>query len=111
MKKAALVILALALALPLSAETWKNVSLMDGGCAKKKDVMANPEKHSRSCAMKCAKAGYGAVVDGKFVKFDEKGNDMAKKALKKSDKKDHLRATVSGELKDGVIHVSSLHLD
>jgi hypothetical protein len=111
MKKATLVILALALALPLSAKTWKNVSLMDGGCAKKKDVMANPEKHSRSCAMKCAQAGYGAIVDGKFVKFDEKGSDMAKDALKKSDKKDHLRATVSGDLKDGVIHVSSLHLN
>ena len=111
MKKATVVILALALALPLSAETWKNVSLMDSNCAKKKDVMANPEKHPRSCAMKCAQAGYGAIVDGKFVKFDEKGSDMAKNALKKSDKKDHLRATVSGELKDGVIHVSSLHLN
>jgi hypothetical protein len=111
MKKATLVILALALSLPLSAETWKKVSLMDGGCAKKKDVMANPEKHSRSCAMQCAKAGYGVIVDGKFVKFDEKGNDLAKDALKKSDKKDDLRATVSGELKDGVINVSSLHLD
>src|ERR1700737_1494572 len=111
MKKAALVILALALALPLSAETWKNVSLMDGGCAKKADVMANPEKPSRSCAMKCEKAGYGAIVDGKFVKFDEKGNDLVKDALKKSDKKDNLRVTVRGELKDGVINVSSLHLD
>ena len=111
MRKAALVILALTLALPLLAETWKNVSLMDGGCALKKDVMANPEKHTRSCAMKCAKAGYGVIVDGKFVKFDEKGSDLAKDALKKSEKKDDLRATVSGELKAGVINVSSLHLD
>ena len=111
MKKVTLVILALALALPLSAETWKNVSLMDAGCAEKKDVMANPEKHSRSCAMKCAQAGYGAIVDGKFVKFDEKGNDLAKDALKKSNTKDHLRATVNGDLKDGVINVSSLKLN
>lgn len=111
MKKAALVILALTLALPLAAETWKSVALMDGSCAAKKDMVANPDAHTRSCALKCVKAGYGAVVDGKFVKFDEKGSDMAKEALSKSDKKDHLRATVSGELKDGVVHVSSLTLD
>ena len=111
MKKAALVVLALTLALPLSAETWKNVSLMDAGCAGKKEAMANPDAHARACALKCAKAGYGAVVDGKFVKFDEKGSGLAKDALKKSDKKDHLRATVTGELKDGVIHVASLKLD
>ena len=111
MKKAALVILALALALPLAAETWKNVSIMDGGCSEKKDMVANPDAHTRSCALKCAKSGYGAIVDGKFVKFDEKGSDMAKEALNKSDKKDHLRATVSGEVKDGVLHVSALSLD
>jgi hypothetical protein len=52
-----------------------------------------------------------SMVDGKFVKFDSKGSDLAKEALQKSDKKDHLRATVSGEMKDGVIQVSSLTLD
>ena len=67
--------------------------------------------HARACALQCAKGGYGAVVDGKFVKFDAKGNDLAKEALTKSDKKDHLRATIDGELKDGVIQVSSLKLE
>jgi hypothetical protein len=111
MKKAALVILALTLALPLSAETWKNVSLMDASCAGKPAALSTPDTHTRACALKCAKAGYGAVVDGKFVKFDEKGSDLAKAALMKSEKSDHLKATVSGELKDGVIHVSSLTLN
>ncbi len=111
MKKTALFILVVALALPLSAETWKNVSLMDAGCANKKAAMENPDNHARSCALQCAKAGYGAVVNGKFVKFDSKGSDLAKEALQKSDKKDHLRATVDGEMKDGVIHVTSLKLD
>jgi hypothetical protein len=111
MKKVALVILALTLALPLAAETWKSVSIMDSSCSAKKDFVANPDSHTRSCALKCAKSGYGAIVDGKFVKFDAKGSDMAKEALSKSDKTDHLRATVSGELKDGVIHVTSLSLD
>ena len=111
MKKTALIILAAALALPLTAETWKGVSLMDASCAAKTEKMANPAAHARSCALQCAKSGYGAVVDGKFLKFDRKGNDLAKKALTKSDKKDHLRATVNGEMKDGVIHVSSLTLE
>ena len=57
------------------------------------------------------KAGYGAVVDGKFIKFDEKGNELAKAALMKSDKKDNLRADVTGKMKDGVIDVSSLKLE
>jgi Flp pilus assembly protein CpaB len=111
MRKTALAILALALALPLSAATWKNVSLMDANCATKKAAMENPDNHTRSCSIQCAKAGYGAVVDGKFVKFDSKGSDLAKEALQKSEKKDHLRATVNGEMKDGVIHVSSLTMD
>ena len=111
MKKLPLVILVALIALPLSAETWKNVSLMDAGCASKKDMVANPDAHARSCALQCSKAGYGAVVDGKFVKFDQKGSDLTKAALQKSDKKDHLRATVTGDMKDGVLHVSSLKLD
>lgn len=111
MKKTALVILVIALALPLSAETWKNVSLMDSSCAAKKGSLENPDGHARSCALQCAKSGYGAVVNGKFVKFDSKGSDLAKEALQKSAKKDHLRATVNGEMKDNEIHVSSLTLD
>jgi hypothetical protein len=111
MKKTALFVLITALALPLSAETWKNVSLMDAGCSAKKEKMANPDAHARACALQCAKTGYGAVVDGKFVKFDAKGNEIAKEALLKSDKKDHLRVTIKGELKDGVIQVSSLMLE
>jgi hypothetical protein len=84
---------------------------MDAGCASKKDVLANPDTDTRSCALQCAKAGYGAVVDGKFVKFDQKGSDLAKAALQKSDKHDHLRATVTGEMKNGMIQVSQLKLD
>jgi hypothetical protein len=113
MRKASLVLLALVFALPLSlsAETWKNVSLMDGGCAKHAEKLATPDAHTKECALKCAKAGYGTVVDGKFIKFDKKGDELAKEAIMKSDKKDHLRANVTGELKGGEIHVASLKLE
>ena len=110
MKKTILAALVLMIALPLAAETWKNVSLMDAGCANKKEAMAAPEKHTKSCAMQCSKAGYGAVVDGKFVKFDKAGSDLAAAAIKASDKKDNLRADVTGEMKDGQITVSKLEM-
>ena len=111
MKKAVLATLVLMLALPLAAETWKNVSLMDAGCSTKADVMAAPEKHTKHCAMQCSKSGYGAVVDGKFVKFDKHGSELAMDAIKKSDKKDNLRADVTGEMKDGEIVVSKLEMN
>jgi len=110
MKKTVFAALALLVALPLAAETWKNVSLMDAGCSTKADVMASPEKHTKHCAMQCSKSGYGAVVDGKFVKFDKHGSELAMDAIKASDKKDNLRADVTGEMKDGEIVVSKLEM-
>ena len=111
MKKTALVILALALSAPIYAKEFKNVALLDSHCAEKKDVAATPDGHSRSCMMACAKNGYGAMVNGKFVKFDAKGNELAKEALKNSSKKDHLRATIDGEMKGDTLAVKSLKLD
>lgn len=111
MKKAALFVLIAALALPLAAETWKNAALMDADCSTEQSKLDNPDHHSRGCALKCADSGYGIVVDKKFIKFDAKGNDLAKAALEKSEKKDHLRVTVDGEMKGGVINVSSLKLE
>ncbi len=110
MKKIVLSLFAIVLALPLAAATWKDVALLDANCAKKEKFMAHPENHTKACALQCSKAGYGAMVDGKFVKFDKKGNELAAAALKKSDKKDHFSATVTGEMKDGKIAVSSLTL-
>ena len=110
MKKIVLSLFAIVLALPLAAATWKDVALLDANCAAKEKFMAHPENHTKACALQCSKAGYGAMVDGKFVKFDKKGNELAAAELKKSDKKDHLTATVTGEMKDGKIAVSSLTL-
>ena len=111
MKKIVLTLFVMLLALPMTAATWKDVALLDANCAAKAKVMAHPESHTRACALQCGKAGYGAVVDGKFVKFDKKGNALAAEALKKSEKKDHLTATITGEMKDGTIAVRSLTLN
>lgn len=92
------------------ATTWTNVALMDQHCSEK--MSDDPDSHPRACALQCAKGGYGVITaDGKYLKFDEAGNKKALEALKKSDKKDHLRATVTGTLSGDVITVSAFSIE
>jgi hypothetical protein len=89
----------------LSAATWTG-TLMDSNCKGK-----DPATHTKQCAMSCAKSGFGLVgSDGKFIKFDEAGNAKALAALKATNKASDLKATVTGELKDGVIRVESVEI-
>jgi hypothetical protein len=102
-----------ALSFPLLAadvQTWKGVALMDGHCITK--MADDPDSHPRSCALQCSKGGYGVIAaDGKYLHFDEAGNEKALAALKASDKKDHLRVTVTGTLAGDVITVSTIALE
>lgn len=92
------------------AETWKNVSVVDNNCAQK--VKGNPDAHTKDCALMCAKSGFGIVTsDGQFLKLDSAGNAQVVSALQKSDKKDHLRVTVTGEKQGDTIKTSSVQLD
>lgn len=82
-------------------------TLVDLNC-KGKDLA----EHSRQCAMKCAKSGFGLVTaDGKFVKFDETGNAKALEALQASAKEKDLKATVTGTVDGDVLKVESITLD
>ena len=38
-------------------ETFKDVSLIDSNCSKK--AAADPDSHTRECALKCQASGYG----------------------------------------------------
>ena len=103
-------LVALALPLAVASQKWEHVSLMDGHCIE--DKSSDPDSHPRVCALQCASGGYGVITaDGKFLRFDEAGNAKALAALKKSEKKDHLRVTVTGSQKDDVIAVSTITLD
>ncbi len=109
MKKlaAVLIVLALAGATAAFAEDWTGVALVDQHCMSK--VKADPDSHPTSCLIQCSKAGYGILTsDGTFLKFDKAGNEKALAALKATDKKDHIRVNVTGELKKDVIEVSAL---
>lgn len=98
-----------ALAVPAFCETFNNVPVVDKNCSSK--VAANPDSHTRECAMKCAASGFGIVTqDQKFLKFDSDGNAKMLEALKASNKKDHLRVDVTGTVENDTLKVTSLSL-
>jgi hypothetical protein len=99
----------LALPAAASAETFKGVSVVDVNCSKK--VAEAADTHTRACALKCEASGFGIITnDKKFLKFDAAGNKQIVDALKASDKKDHLRVDVSGDLQGDTLKVTSVTL-
>jgi len=110
-KFASLLVLAGLIAMPAlaAAENYKDVPVVDVNCSKK--VAADPDSHPRACALKCAASGFGIVTqDKQFLKFDAEGNKKIVEALKASDKKDHLRVDVSGDLQGDTLKVTSIKL-
>ncbi|HKY31015.1 MAG TPA: hypothetical protein VJV23_00660 [Candidatus Polarisedimenticolia bacterium] len=100
------------LAFPLgaAAETWKDVPVIDTLCVAK--VKAEPDKHTRQCALQCAKGGYGLLTpEGAYLTFDAAGNEKTLAALKATKKADHLRATVTGERNGESITVTSISIE
>ena len=92
-----------------AAATYDNVAVVDVNCSKK--VAADPDTHTRDCALKCAASGFGIVTkDQQFIKFDIAGNAKIMDVLKASSKKDHLRVDVDGELHGDTLKVSSIKL-
>lgn len=87
------------------AETWSG-TVVDVMC-KKNDLAS----HTKECAISCAKSGYGMVLaDGKFKKFDERGNVKALAAIKATGKEKDLKAQVTGTIKEDVIQVESIEI-
>jgi hypothetical protein len=101
-----------ALSLPASAETWKNVMLLDVMCSKLPRVMKVATEHPRSCILECYESGYGVVLNsGHFLTFDENGSRLALDILRSDDAPEqNVRVNVTGEVQDGVIHVSDIRL-
>ena len=94
-----------------AAETWTNVSIMDGNCVQKAEIKANPDAHSTVCALKCEQGGYGILTsDGTYLKFDDAGNKKALAALKATKKTDHLRVDVTGTKEGDSIKVKTLKM-
>ena len=107
MATAALAVLALAFPAAALAESWTNVPLVDVKCSQK--VKDNPDAHTRDCALMCATSGYGIwTADGKYLKLDTESSKRALELLKASDRKDHLRVDVTGELTGDTLKVATI---
>ena len=105
------------------SEVFENY-LMDVGCAKKAitddgaNLQTNPEKHTVACLKKpdCIASGYGIIIREKetgkynFYKFDEKGNEIAKKLIEATKKTDNMQIIVRGNIdkKGEIIKVESI---
>ena len=99
------------LALPALAapKTFNDVAVVDVACSKM--VAADPDSHTKDCALKCQKSGYGIVTaDKQFLKFDADGNAKILEQLKSSDKADHLRVNVTGDVTGDTLKVTSVKL-
>lgn len=99
---------------PLAAESVEGI-LMDKMCSgmvAKKGFDA-AKSHTKDCALmdNCKASGYGVVTaDGKFLKFDESGDQKAVKALQETNKKDNLNVNVEGKVEGDTIKVSNLKI-
>lgn len=106
-----LILLSSFFTLPMLAatETFTNVSVIDVNCHTK--FAKDPDAHPRACALTCSGSGYGIFTqDGKYLKFDRKGNDEILSELKASDRKDHLRVDVAGDVEGDTLKVTSVKL-
>jgi hypothetical protein len=92
-----------------ATQTFNDVSIVDVACSKK--AAATADAHTRKCALGCKESGFGIVTaDKKFLKFDADGNAKILEQLQSSDKTDHLRVNVSGDVKGDTITVESVKL-
>ena len=66
--------------------------------------------HTKECLVEdhCAKTGYGVIVDGKWYKFDKKGNELTAAMLNTTQKERGIKVTVTGTLKKNKINVTAL---
>ncbi|MGB2868520.1 MAG: hypothetical protein WBD36_08725 [Bacteroidota bacterium] len=81
---------------------------MGNGDAEKSNAKA--AKHTKDCAVEesCAESGYGLVNNGKWFKFDEKGDKLAAEWLSKTDLKKNLMVNVKGAMDGDNIKVESI---
>jgi hypothetical protein len=101
-------------AVPSFAESVEGI-LMDNACTSdvQKKGFAAAKEHGKDCALmdSCKESGFAVVTpDGKVLKLDAKGNQMAVKALEGASKTDNLTVKVDGKISGASIAVSALDL-
>jgi hypothetical protein len=102
------------------ADSGKKVKLkghlVDVACSieQKDDLNYMRSSHSKSCFKMpaCEKSGYAILTaDDKVIRFDSKGNEVAKQLIETSDKDKDWRITVRGKLDGEQLAVNKIELD
>lgn len=98
------------LALARAEKKTYSGTLLDKMCSASASNPAKVAKHSKECALmeSCIPGGYGIVIDGKFLKFDDNGDKLASQWLAKTDKERDLKIEVTGTLEGDVLKVETL---
>ncbi len=80
------------------------------GMLKKDNPMVKAAAHTRDCALEddCAGSGFGVFSDGKYYKFDEKGDKMAKELLEKTSTEKGIMVDVTGSMNGDMVAVASV---
>ena len=80
------------------------------GMAKKENPMEKASMHTKQCAMEeaCAASGFGVFSDGKYHKFDKKGDELALALIKESKTEKGMMVEVEGMQKDDMLAVVSI---
>lgn len=106
MRMSSLLLSVLLLATPLFAGEWTGY-LMDTMCAASR--LDKASSHTTECMKRCKQSGFGLVTqEGKYIKFDEKGNIKALNELERTGKQDELLVKVTGEMRGSMIRVESV---
>jgi hypothetical protein len=88
--------------------------LVDVMCASKHATEAEYiAKHDKKCLLMdgCVKSGYSLVTaDGKVLKLDAKGNQLALDLIKKTDRASNWTVGVNGSVSGDTITVASIQL-
>jgi hypothetical protein len=77
---------------------------------KKDNPMEKAANHTKSCALEegCAESGFGVFSEGKWYKFDEKGDALALELIKASKAEKGIQVEAMGEMKGDVFAVTAL---
>jgi hypothetical protein len=71
---------------------------------------SGPETHTTACALEkeCVASGFGLLVDGRFLAFDDAGDAIAKRYFETTTRKDGHWVTVAGDFGGDEVHVVSI---
>ncbi|HEV3038517.1 MAG TPA: hypothetical protein VHA33_12145 [Candidatus Angelobacter sp.] len=109
-----LLLLAAASLSAFAADTTVKGYLVDIACSS--DLGDRPgfgARHSKKCLqmLPCAQSGYGVLTEDKHViKFDDKGNEQAKKFIESITKTNDIRVNVTGSVDGDHITVNKIEL-